>query len=647
MRNLLLFITLLSGTLAFGQQYPFYKYYKFDPKTERIEREPTDQIYYYNKYLLTIEYEFDEYYGSFFKYHTEHYRVKLNTDAAIEEFNKVYISMEDVVDVEQVHARVIKEDKILDVDIEMEEFYSEDEDEQYNYFPITGLELGDEVEIMYTLKMSAFFNGDQFYFQGEVPIYNFDFRFIAPNDSYFNFLAHNGLPQPVMVDTILQRHQYDIHLDTIPAFKVEYFSEYSNVTMKLDASLKGVDGGFDSEYSPYTVFVEYANEIFNEPYSGKDMKSLKKLNERLGISRLNPQRENIRKIENYMKNEFLIGYGQPGMSVTEMIKSGKGDGTGALKLFMGLLNQANIPFEYGLVSDRYDTFFSDEIESDYFLQNYFIFFPEAKTYLAPLDFSSRLGYLDYSWVPNNGLFLESKQYPFRKTEYKVKPLKATKSHENTDSTIIEINVNADLTDAKITVERHLTGYDAGEHQVLYYLYPDTKKKETHDDLLNFFNDNSSFKMTSIENVGPEDAFVNPLIIKGEVTSLYVPLLEKAGERTIFRLGEIFGEYINPQDLEKKKSDFVFGHAFSRTITVIVNFPKAVKVSNTQVVEQFDKLSNLESTHISSKLTITDQQIVFKQRDEYKSHRYSIEDKEELMKIFNFHSDLRKINLIID
>lgn len=648
MRNYILvgFILCLIFS-ANAQRYPFYSYYELEENPTQSNYDTEDQIYFYTKYLQTVEYEYDAYYQSFFKYNTLHYRVHLTTDAAIEEYNKVYISMEDVYAIKNVTARVIKADEVLDVDIQMEEFFSEDEDETYNYFAISGLELGDEVEVFYTLKMEPALNGDQFYFQGEIPIYNFDFRFIAPNDAYFNFLAHNGLPQPELIDTILQRHQYDIHLDTIPAFKEEYFSEYTNVTMKLDASLKDVDGGFGSAYSPYIVFADFANEVFNVTPSGKSKKYLKRLNERLGVSRTNSEIDNIRKIENYMKNEFLIGYGESDMSIDKMIKEGKGDGTGSLQLFMGLLNQANIRFEYGLISDRYDTYFSPEIESDYFLQNYFMFFPDSDAYLAPLDFGSRVGYLDYKWVPNYGLFLRSERYPYRKTEYEVRKVSNNRPEANKDSTILTINVNESLTDAEILIERYITGYDAGEHQVYYYLYSESKRKEVQDDLLDVFNDNSSYHLSAIENVGPEDAFVKPLIIKGNVTSLYVPLFEKAGEKTIFRLGEIFGEYINPKEMDRKKSDFVFAHSFSRTIEVNVNFPKAVRIANTDQVPVFDKLVDLEDTRVSSEFKTTATTLYYKQRDEYMSQRYSIDDKEALIEIFQFHTNLGKINLIIE
>ncbi len=647
MRLYVLLTFLLIAGVSNAQQYPFYKYYALDKKVVQIDRLATDQIYYYNKYLLTIEYEFDPNVQRFFKYHTEHYRVKLNTHAAIEEFNKVYIDMSDVNSIVTVEARVIKPNEVLNVDIKLEEFYNEDEDEQYNYFAVKGLELGDELEILYTLKKSPLLNGDQFYFQGEAPIYNFDFRFILPNDAYFSFLSHNGLPQPVLVDTILQRHQYDIHLDTIPALKREYYTEYSNVSMKLDASLDKVDGDLDPDYSPYGAFVNYANETYNISQTGKNLKAIQSLNVHLGVKSTNTQIENIRIIENYMKNVFLIGHGRSGMSVYQMITEGKGSSTGSLQLFMGMLQAAKIPFEYGLTSDRYDTFFSPDIESDYFLQKYFFYFPDIDSYLAPLDSRSRLGFLNNNWVPNFGLFLTSKKNPTRSTDFKVKAIRPTTYLENKDSTLIFITVNADFSDVKITIERHFLGYNGGEEQVYYYLYTDARKKETHDELLDVFNDNSSYKMTRIENVNPEDAFIKPLIIEGVVTSLHVPIFEKAGNKILFRLGEIFGEYADPREIAKKKTDFVFSNAFSRTYEIYVNFENAIKVKNLENVPLTQKVTNVPDLDVSAACEITEKQIYIKQRSIYRSQRYSIDLKEEMIKIFNFHTEMSKAVLIIE
>lgn len=648
MRHLIAFLFLVLAAQSFGQKFPFYKHYDWDKNPQPIDLNLSDPLYYYTKYLLTVEYAWDDYYGQYYKYKTEHYRVRLSTDAAIEEFNKVYISMEDVVSRKELKARVIKKDKVVDLKPKIEEFFSESEKEQYFYFPISGLELGDELEIIYTLKMESEFNGDQFFFQGEIPIYDFDFKFIAPNDSYFQFLAHNGLSEPELLDTVLQRNMWIIHMDSIPAFRSEYFCEYNNVTMKLDASLRGFNSPKDKSFSPYDDFKLSLNFVYNKVYDGKDKKSLRAISDEIGVRAVHSQEKNIRIIENYVKMEIALNSALPiDIPVNEIIETERSSTIGAIILFMALFQENGIEYEYGFVSDRYDTHFSDEIESLYFLQSYFFYFPEINKYLAPLDFSSRLGYLDRNWIPNNGLYLTSKQYPYPTTKGKVKPIPSTTARDNVDSTIIRINVNDAMDDLEMTVEVHSMGYGAGKHQCYYYIYSEDRRKEVHEELLNYLNDNSKFKMTTIEGIDPEDAFVRPIVIHGELTELYTPLLEKAGNMTIFKLGHIFGEYVDPREIEKKKTDFVFGNPFTTSTTVIITFPEGVKISNTDKILQSDNFSSHEDILVSTKVEINDNVVVVYRRDEWRTTRYSIDQMDTMLEVFRYYNELSKMNLIIE
>lgn len=648
MKNLFLVFALLIFNAASAQLFPFYDNYKWEKNPTLTDRNLHDPLFYYNKYMLAIEYEYDDYYREFYKYKTHHYRVKLNSDIAIEEFNKVYISMKDVVSLKSLKARVIKKNEVVDLKPKVEEFFSDEESEQYYYFPISGLELGDELEILYTLKMNSAEDGDQFYFQGEQPIYDFDFYFISPNDSYFQFLNHNGFPKPELVDTILQRHQWTCHLDSISVFKAEYFSEYNNITMKLDVALRGFNKPSDKSYSPYDDFANLLNMVYNVQYKGKDLKSIQALSERLGLSPRNSTEENIRKIENFIKIDLVINSNIPmGVPMHEMISSGRASSIGAILMYMALFRENDIQFEYGFTSDRYETHFSEEIESMHFLQSYIFYFPDIDNYLSPIDFSTRLGYIDNNYVPNNAFMLTMKQYPTNETKGKVKPIPSTKYRDNLDSTIIRIRFDASFKNPVIEVERHLFGYEAGEYQTYYYLYNDSKRDEKQQELLDVLYDNSHYKMTSIQNVNPEDAFVKPLIIKGVVTELNIPFIEQAGTHMVFKLGYLFGEYVDVAEIEKKKTDFVFNNPFVSCTTIDVIFPEGTKISDPQNIPQSDDLCPHEGIIIHSSLKIEGNHVIYVQGETFDSNRYSIENKTELVDVFKFWNSLHKMNLVIE
>ncbi|MBK9591411.1 MAG: DUF3857 domain-containing protein [Crocinitomicaceae bacterium] len=645
---ILVFAFLISSFDSIAQKYPIYDNYKWEKTPVLDTQKIADVLYYYPKYFLAVEYEFDPYYGEFFKYKTMHYRVKLNSHIAIESFNKVYISMEDVVDLKSLKARVIKPSGVVDLKPKVEEFYSDEESEQYYYFPVSGIELGDEIEILYTLKMKDAKNGDQFYFQGEVPIFNFDFYFVSPNDAYWDFLAHNGLPEPKLVDTIPHKNQWVSHLDTMPAFKYERFAEYNNVTMKLDVSLKGFNTASDNSYSPYDYFEKDLNSVYNVVYKGKDLKKIQELSAKLGLSPRNKDEVNVRIIENYIKMNIDISSSVPlSTPIATLIETERASSIGTILLFMALFQENDVEFEYGFISDRYETHFSDEIESWYFMQSYIFHFPGFNGYLAPLHFASRLGYLDASWVPNNALLFSMKYYPKPETKGKVKPVPGTTARQNIDSTVIRINVHDDYTTLDIEVERYLFGYKAGEFQSYYYLYNDARRKEEENKLLDVLNDYSDFKMTSIQNTDPEDAFYLPLIIKGVVTELNIPLIEVAGDKLIFRLGSLYGEYTDLKDIYKKKTDFVFGNASTSSETVEIVFPEGTKVTPAQLIPESDDLCPHEGITVYSHFKIEGNKVFYTEGSSFDSHRYSIDEKDVLADVFKFWNSLHKMNLVIE
>ncbi|MBD3638323.1 MAG: DUF3857 domain-containing protein [Crocinitomicaceae bacterium] len=647
MNKLVIIPFFLLAVTANAQLFPFHKNHNWEKKPVQETKDLEKEMYYYTKYLLSAEYIYDGYEGQYFKYETEHYKVKLSTDAAIEEFNKVYIPMEDVERIARLDARVIKKDRIVELDPKVEKFYSEDKDEQYYYFPLSQLELGDEIEVIYTVQKEPEFDGDQFFFQSDIPIYDFEFYFITPNDAYFDFLAHNGLKEPVLIDTILQKHQWYIQMDSIPAYEPEYFSEYNNTAMKLDVSLRGFNSPTDKSYSPYEQFNEILNRVYNVEFDKKEVKALKKINEEIGVYDTRDKVEKIRKIENFIKTGLVVTSGMHDQTMDEIEETRKANSIGSILMYMGLCEEADIQYQYGFISDRYDTGLSAEIESMYFLQNYFMYFPEVKKYLAPLDFTTRLGYLKADWVPNNGYFLKQKKIPEPTTEWEVRPVVGTTADDNKDSMIIRINLHDNRIDCDLTVERHVNGYIAGEYQTYYYLYSNHKKKDKHEELLNFFKDNSKFKMTEIHNVEPEDAFAKPLIIKGKATELYVPLFEVADTKTIFRLGHLFGEHTDINELKKKKNDFVFGNPLKRSRTIIVTLPEGAKITNLESVFQTEDYVALDDILMSVSVELKGNVLTVIARQEYLKHRYSIENKEEVINAFRYYDELTKMNLIIE
>lgn len=648
MKYLVLFVILFLSNISIGGQFPLYQNYKWDSSPKLDTNHFSDQLYYYTKYKLMVEYILDDNDYRFYKYQTLHYKVKLNSHIAIEYFNKVYISMEDVVDLKNLKARLIKPSGAKEVDVEVEEFYSSDESEQYYYFPISGIELGDEIEILYTLKMYSKVDGDRYQIQGSAPIFNFDFYFVSPDDAFFKFVAHNGLPKPQLADSIRSRNFWSCHLDTVPAFKNEYFTEYNNVTMRLDIALKGFDNPSDDSYSTWENYETSLNNAYNVQFSKADIYAAKTLSTRIGIKSDKSDLENVRLIENYIKQNMCIG-GIPAnkTSLQKNIQEEKASSYETILLYMLLFQVNEIPFEFGFISDRYDVRFNDMIESAEFLQYFIFHFPSFNGYMSPLYFASRTGFLDFNWVPNNALLFKMKSYPVKLTQAHLVEVAGTDARSNLDSTIIRITIHDDFVNMDIEIERHLSGYEVGEFQSYYYLYNDSRKAEEEEILLDVLNDYSRFKMTNIANANPEAAYIKPLIIHGVVSQLNVNLMDVAGDKIIFRVGDIFGEFTDTREILRKKTDFIFGNAFVSSKTIMVGFPQGTKLTANQVMPESDDLIPQEDIAIYSHFKIEGHTAILSHGSTFTKSHYPLDEKDAMLEVFDFWNSLHKYCLIVE
>jgi hypothetical protein len=357
--------------------------------------------------------------------------------------------------------------------------------------------------------------------------------------------------------------------------------------------------------------------------------------------------EKIRIIENFMKTEFSVTQQAESLTLEEMARQKKGSGPGTVHMFMELFKSQGIEYSFGFISDRYNTQFNPEIESVFFMQNYIFHFPKIDLYLAPLDFSSRLGYINYQWVPNHALLYTQYENPYPITTKIVRPVPQVNAANNFDSTVIRIVINDAMDDAEVHIERHLFGYDAGEYQTSYPLMNHSRKEEAHSELLNVFKDQSVYLLTEIQNVDFSDAFYKPIIVKGKITHLNTPLLEIAGKKHIFKLGNVFGDYLDVNELSDKKSDFVFGNAFTLNTTIIVEFPREIKMGNEFSVPVSADITGNEDILIQTTLTHKGNTIVFTKREQYRRHRYTSHEKEQVLDAFRFYNQLAKSALIIE
>ena len=136
-----------------------------------------------------------------------HKIIRVNNDAAVNDNNKVYISMYGVIDVVKLQVRSIsKAGKITELnENNIKEIDNVEKNHGYKIFAIEGVEVGSEIEYIYILKSQPELYGRE-YFQFENLNKDVTFKIICPDNLVFETKSFNGFP--TLKDTTYNERNY-------------------------------------------------------------------------------------------------------------------------------------------------------------------------------------------------------------------------------------------------------------------------------------------------------------------------------------------------------------------------------------------------------------------------------------------------------
>jgi len=168
-------------------------------------------------------------------YKTVHKIVKVNTDQAIEMFNKVFVPMNSRTEFVVLQARAISPDgTITNINKEnIKEVENVNSWGNFKIFAIEGIEKGGEIEYFYTTKAPVTDPYGREYMQADAPVKESLISIISPNNLVFEAKSYNDFPE-------LQLQESDsIRTLTAKAENIGFLSEESYSTYR--ANLMKVD----------------------------------------------------------------------------------------------------------------------------------------------------------------------------------------------------------------------------------------------------------------------------------------------------------------------------------------------------------------------------------------------------------------------
>src|SRR5690606_12606088 len=222
---------------------PRYKSYDWnsDPKWSPLEGVDTSESTVILENNTIIEYYYDpEYNGNLVELKTIHKIIRVRTNDALDENNKIYISMYNSVDLMNPKARVIKPNGNV-IQFNEENIMEAEEAEDIGglkYFAIEGAVKGSDIEYMYTLKRAPNVDGSRLYFQDDVTMKYQKAIVIIPENIYIKIKSYNDLPEFELDSNIEEQNVYNLEVKDIPKLKDENYSAYrkslKSVVYKLD-----------------------------------------------------------------------------------------------------------------------------------------------------------------------------------------------------------------------------------------------------------------------------------------------------------------------------------------------------------------------------------------------------------------------------
>lgn len=646
MKKELIFITLfLFSVIGFSQNLEYINY-NWDENID-ISKYKIDLNEDLKSYKEHHQKEFYLENDSFLQIDLTHKLIWLNSDEAIENYNKVYLPYDNTSELVLSKARVIKangdvlelsEDKILTAK-------DEETKREYKYYAVEGIEKGCFVEFIYAIKKIASYKGSKLVLQDNYAKHNISFELFAPSDFYFEFLTED-LPN-IELDKEFKNEKKNkwffenVNIDPLlEESMAPYDALKKAIVYKLDrTNFKAGDG-----ISSYDTFAQGVFKIYYGDLTKKDSKVLKKIISNFKLKGLSKE-DKIRLVENYIKKEYFIKKDYGIRPFKEILDTKSANAYEIVRLFIQMCEVLEIKTELVFTSNRYDVRFHPTFEATNFLQEFMLYFPEVKKYTSPSRTADRLGFPLFSYMANYGLFIKKIELNGLKTAVaKVKYIKPLSSDKSIAAIDAKVSFDEDFSTSKIDLKRTMSGYKAYYYQPYIHFITDEKKKELVDDILKFYGEDVKVLDYELQNTKPEDYGLKPLIISGHIT--YDGLITKAGNKYIFKIGDLIGPQMEMYQVAERQLPLESYHNKKYLRRIEVEIPEGYHVKNLEDlnIEEYFTEENKSNTFVSS-YKIEGNKLIVDIEENYDQILIEAKDFEDYKKVINAAADFNKINVV--
>lgn len=648
MRILFIICTLLMGQHLLAQNSYNPVQWASQPKLHTVEPKFAEASAVYVLDKRQTEYVIEK--DGFFVYRTLHRIVHINNDKGIEAFNKVYLPFNEGLEMVEVKARtILPGGKIIELDKKNIKEIKDEEGNTYKIFAIDGLTKGCEVEYLYTLKKYPVFFGSDIY-TTPTPTMQAQWNLITPAHLLFEAKSYNGLGESK--DSIDKEKRFlTISSGNISEAAEEKYSMYQ-------ANLKRVEYKLSfNKAKNATERLFTWNELAQKAYSiytaltEKDVKKIKDLLKEAGIEQRTTELDKIKKIEKYIKKNFIprddISI-EDGDDMVKAIKTKVMSERAYGKLFAGMLKAAAVDFQIVLTGDRTDYMVDRNFENWNNAKNLLFYFPGTDKYLAPTEVEYRYPWIPPYWAGMQSVFCVTTtigNFTTAMAEIRTIPFEDyTHSFSN-----LVVNVKLDKEDALLLdIKQLYGGYTAVNYKAPFVFLPAEEQKAALKEMVKFSTNSENMLSHKLENAQLDmDDPYKPFVINAQVRS--TQLIERAGEKYLLKIGELIGEQTQLYEAKPRETgiDIYYPHALVRDIEIEI--PEGYEIKN--VADLNFNLVHKENENVTMGFVCTYEQqgnkLKVRIQEDYKNVIYPAQQYDAFKKVINAAADFNKVVLILD
>lgn len=647
MKNLIIFLLLLFPIFLCAQS----KYSEYNWNTLPVTNN-ADTIKAVDGAVILLERRITEVYinkqQNFEENFVYHKKIRVETHQAIDQFNKIYIPLNNVIDIIDVAARFIapdgKETIISKNNIKQIENLENKGD--FKTFVVEGAETGGQIEYYYILRKNFNPYGG-YYVQDETPRANVDFIFSYPKKLTYLFRFNNGFPNFTAdesnEDILVQRAT----INYVPGITEEKYAYYKPNMMSFDFTL--AYNRYQSSLRVYS-WAKACSNIYNNSYifTKKEMSATQALLKQINTTAQN-ETQKIRDIENWVKKNFKVDKDiekQPGL--VNNIKLKQCNFLDVTRLYVALFQAAGIPFELVKTGDKSVQPFQPDFDAFNYMDYTLFYFPNANKFLTPEDNTYRLGILAPEFQGGYGIFMKPLVYneSLKTLGYEIRQIPYEKYTENGDSLDITVTIEPENNLLKTKIRRVMFGDFGRSFQSFFHLLDEKKKQELVETLFSFGKDHTDVLSMKYQNTTPENIGVNPLVWDVELQSK--SLIEVAGNDLLIKIGETIGQQSELYQKNQRVLPIAVSllHDYYRKIKFVI--PEGYKVGNLNDLNMHVEMKNNGKTSciFTSEVSLHENILTIISKEYYIDPDYPASRYEEFRNVINAAADFNKKTLLL-